>query len=140
MCTTLEKLEVLDRETGIMLDELAYEVRQLFPEETIPVSLMSTVYLSAKLNYPLQLAAAMNVSSKRRIIKASTSPCGSEVDSVGDSVLKLAAFDDTDTESRLMPEEGRISAVGSKRGSLYSFKSVVDSASATSFVSLTSKC
>uniref|UniRef100_A0A1A9ZC83 Uncharacterized protein n=1 Tax=Glossina pallidipes TaxID=7398 RepID=A0A1A9ZC83_GLOPL len=60
MCTTLEKLEVLDRETGIMLDELTYEVRQLFPEDKIPVSLMTTIYLSAKLNYPLQLAAAMN--------------------------------------------------------------------------------
>ncbi|KAI9582375.1 hypothetical protein GQX74_009763 [Glossina fuscipes] len=60
MCTTLEKLEVLDRETGMMLDELTYEVRQLFPEDKIPVSLMTTIYLSAKLNYPLQLAAAMN--------------------------------------------------------------------------------
>uniref|UniRef100_A0A1B0F9D1 Uncharacterized protein n=1 Tax=Glossina morsitans morsitans TaxID=37546 RepID=A0A1B0F9D1_GLOMM len=55
-----KKLEVLDRETGIMLDELTYEVRQLFPEDKIPVSLMTTIYLSAKLNYPLQLAAAMN--------------------------------------------------------------------------------
>lgn len=66
MCSRIQSLldnegNELDIHTRIMIEELADEVQQLFPNETkVSPSLLTVLYSTAKLNHAKQLVAALN--------------------------------------------------------------------------------